>query len=198
MFVIFDTEYTADKGMLEDGFNGWKNREIVQIAALKVDENLDVIEELNIYAKPKINPVMGKYFTDLFGFSNEFLQEKGVSFTEAYNKFREFAGGFACYSHGWSSRPNNIADGEVMLENARTNNIYTDKDIDYRNIAGWFKKEYERRGIKIERQCSGEIATLLGCADKLEHLGLKAHNALYDVYSILAGLRFLEFSNQAD
>ena len=41
-FVLFDTEYIADKGFLEDGFDGWKNREVIQIAALKIDEKLEV------------------------------------------------------------------------------------------------------------------------------------------------------------
>ena len=27
---------------LEDGFDGWKNREVIQIAALKIDEKLEV------------------------------------------------------------------------------------------------------------------------------------------------------------
>ena len=51
-FVIFDTEYVADKGLFEEGFEGWKNREIIQIAALKVNDSLEVVDSLNLYVKP--------------------------------------------------------------------------------------------------------------------------------------------------
>lgn len=39
-FILFDTEYIADRGFLEEGFNGWQNREIIQIGALKISDDL--------------------------------------------------------------------------------------------------------------------------------------------------------------
>ena len=65
---------------------------------------------------------------------------------------------------------------------------------DFRNLAPWFKREYARRGLNISQQCSGEVARLLGGVDELTSLNLDVHNALYDVYSLLIGLRKLGFA----
>ena len=52
-FILFDTEYIADRGFLEEGFNGWQNREIIQIGALKISDDLQILDTFNYYIKPK-------------------------------------------------------------------------------------------------------------------------------------------------
>lgn len=196
-FVIFDTEYTSWKGCLENGRADWQKEEIVQIAALKVDElTLEVVSEFNVYIKPVINPVLSDYFINLTGITNEKLADEGIDFVTAYQQFCEFAGEDVCYSHGWSLSTNDIADGEVMNENLAYNRLSDHKTPCYRNIAPWFKKQYAEKNIPIIKQCSGEIAKLLGCDEELRKLGLDTHNALYDVYSILSGLKFFGFRNE--
>ena len=72
-FVIFDTEYIADKGMKEERFCRWQNREVIQIAALKVDNNLQVVDKLNIYITPKLHKKIPQYFVDLTGIDDEIM-----------------------------------------------------------------------------------------------------------------------------
>ena len=89
-FVIFDTEYTSWKGCLEHGWVGNQKKEIVQIASIKVSDKLEVLGQLNLFCKPLVNPVLSDYFVKLTNITNECIDEFGVSFNDAYNKFKEF------------------------------------------------------------------------------------------------------------
>lgn len=192
-FILFDTEYTSWKGCLENGRADWQKKEIVQIAALKIDNHLQVESEFNVYVKPEINPVLSDYFIDLTGITNEKLAAEGIPFYEAYARFKAFAEGCICYSHAWGAPSGSLADGEVMNENLQYHRLIDDNTPVYRNIAPWFKQRYAEEGINIKSQCSGEVARLLGCESAIQDLGLNVHNAFYDVYSVLSGLRFLNF-----
>lgn len=193
-FIIFDTEYTSWKGCFENGRADWQKEEIVQIAAIKVDgKSLKILSEFNLYIQPKINPDLSDYFIDLTGITNEKLGAEGVSFEQAYEAFKQFAGEDICYSHGWSLNFDAIADGTVMNKNLDFNQMKENNPLNYQNIAPWFKNQYAERNIPIVKQCSGDIAKLLGVDEELRSLGLDTHNALYDVYSIWAGLKFLGF-----
>lgn len=193
-FVIFDTEYASWDGFLTDTPENKKKAEIVQIAAIKINaDDLSVAEELNLYVKPYFRPKLTQYFINLTGITDEILEAKGIGYLEAYEKFKQFAGNVPCYSHGWSLSKDTQADGEVMADNLEMWGKKDEQHPDFRNIAPWFKEQYAARGIDIKTQCSGQVAQLLGCGDELKKLGLDMHNALYDVYSLLAGLRYLGF-----
>lgn len=189
-FIIFDTEYTTWPGCLENGWQGNQKKEIVQIAALKVSDQLDVIEEFNVLCKPIINPVLSDYFIQLTHITNEKVKKYGESFLSAYKKFESFAGDDICYSHAWGSDFSNESDGKIIKENILLNKISRPKEIIYRNIAPLFAELYHKNNIKIQNQCSGEIAKLLGIEENLKRLNLDTHNAFYDTYSILEGLKF--------
>lgn len=196
-FVLFDTEYIADKGFLEEGFDGWKNREIIQIGALKISDDLQILDSFNYYIKPKKHKYISDYFSKLTGITNDFMAEQGQDFPLVYNRFKAFVGECKCYSHGWSFEPGNDSDGDVVREML---NYYKIEDFHqpvYKNIAFWFREQYQKKNIKISKQSSGEIAALLGLSDELEKLHLQPHNALYDVYSIWIGLKYLGFEEKA-
>ena len=192
-FVIFDTEYIADKGMKEEGFCGWQNREIIQIAAIKINDDLEIVDEMNVYITPKLHNKISQYFVDLTGISNEQMKKDGISFDKAYKLFKNFVEDNVCYSHSWDFAQENDADGEVMREMLNVYGIIDEMQPNYQNIAPWFRDKYKENGIRVEKQSSGEIATILGKEDELKELCLQVHNAFYDVYSILIGLRILGF-----
>ena len=64
-FVIFDTEYTSWQGCQEHGWHGKHKREIVQIAAIKVSNDLRVLDTFNVLCKPNLNPILSDYFIKL-------------------------------------------------------------------------------------------------------------------------------------
>ena len=189
-FVIFDTEYTSWKGCLENGWRGNQKKEVVQISALRVSENLEVMDEFSALCQPAVNPVLSEYFTNLTGITNEQLEKQGMLFAKVYKKFEEFAGTDVCYSHGWGSDYFNKSDGEILEENICLYKLTKTKELIYRNVAPVFKQLYLENGIIVKSQSSGQIAGILGLEENLKHLGLNPHNALYDVYSIFEGLKY--------
>lgn len=194
-FVIFDTEYASWDGFLTDTPENKKKAEIVQIAALKVNtEDLSVAEEFNVFVKPYFRPKLTDYFINLTKITDEKLAAEGIGYLEAYEKFKVFVGDCICFSHAWNEPAKSLSDGRVMQDNLE---LWGKKDAhhpDFRNLAPWFKREYARRNLNIANQCSGEVARLLGAAEELSSLNLDVHNALYDVYSLLIGLRKLGFA----
>ncbi len=194
-FVIFDTEYASWDGFLTDTPENKKKAEIVQIAALKVNtEDLSVAEEFNVFVKPHFRPKLTDYFINLTKITDEKLAAEGIGYLEAYEKFKVFVGDCICFSHAWNEPAKSLSDGRVMQDNLE---LWGKKDAhhpDFRNLAPWFKREYARRNLNIANQCSGEVARLLGAAEELSSLNLDVHNALYDVYSLLIGLRKLGFA----
>ena len=189
-FIIFDTEYTTWPGCQENGWHGNQKKEVVQIAALKVSDQLNVIEEFNALCKPTINPVLSDYFIQLTHITNEKVKKYGEPFLSAYRKFEAFVDDDICYSHAWGADFFNEADGKIIKENLLLHKISRPKKIIYRNIAPVFAELYQKNRIKIQSQCSGEIAKLLGVEENLKRLNLDTHNAFYDTYSILEGLKF--------
>lgn len=193
-FVVFDTEYASWKGFIDlpPDDEQRKKAEIVQIAALKVNlKDLSVAEEFNCYVRPYFEPKLTEYFVNLTGITDELLAAEGTDFLSAYGRFLHFTGDLPCYSHAWGQKN---ADETVIRNNLELWNFPYKKEPQYRNIAGWFAQQYAARGMPVTGQSSGQIGKLLGLDKEIAHLNLDEHNALYDVYSILLGLRKLGFS----
>lgn len=189
-FVIFDTEYTSWKGCQENGWIGNQKKEIVQIAAIKVSDKLEVSDSFNVLCKPSINPVLSDYFVNLTHISNEQVAKCGKSFEEAYGHFENFVDSNICYSYGWGGKYFGKSDGAIIDENLKLYDLTTRKKIKYRNIAPIFKHLYAENNINVKSPSSGQIAETLGLIENMKKLQLNLHNALYDVYSIVEGLRY--------
>lgn len=189
-FVIFDTEYTTWKGCNENGWHGFQKKEIVQIAAIKINSDLEVTTDFNRLCKPQINPVLSDYFVNLTHITNEDVAQNGILFADAYAAFKKFVGADVCFSHGWGGNFNDKSDGDIIKENLQLYGLPKDNDITYRNIAPIFKQLYDKHHINIMRQSSGEIVHLLGIEAAVKNLNI--HNALFDVYSILEGLEYFK------
>lgn len=189
-FVIFDTEYTSWKGCQENGWIGNQKKEIVQISALKVSDTLDVIAQFTSLCKPVINPVLSDYFTNLTRITNAQIEKQGKSFKDVFNDFIAFVGNNICYSHGWGADYFDQADGKIIKENINLYGLFEQKELIYRNIAPIFKQLYLEKNIFVKSQSSGQIVEILNLKKQLEKLRLNPHNSLYDVYSILEGLKY--------
>ncbi|MBO7556401.1 MAG: exonuclease domain-containing protein [Alphaproteobacteria bacterium] len=188
-FVIFDTEYTSWKGCQEHGWFPPQKKEIVQIAAIKVSENFEVLETFKQLCRPSFNPVLSDYFTELTGITNEQVAQYGILFENAYQKFANFINKDICFSHSWNADYYHKSDGAIIEENLNYYKLNTCSNIIFRNIAAVFKALYEKNNISIPTQSSGEIALLLNLGHNLKSLNMQPHNALYDAFSILEGLK---------
>lgn len=191
-FVIFDTEYTTWEGCLQNGWTNGKKKEIVQLSALKVTEDFEIIAQFNQMCIPTINPILSEYFINLTGITNETVQKNGVSFAELYADFKAFVKDDICCSHSWGKDFKDKADGDVITENLLINNLQPDYDIKFCNLAEIFNTLYQKHNINVKSQSSGQIVKILNLEDKIAGLNLDVHNALYDVYSLLEGLKFFK------
>ena len=189
-FVIFDTEYTSWKGCQEHGWRGRQKREIVQISAIRVSNDLRVLDTFNVLCRPSINPILSDYFVNLTGITNKQIQSHGVSFKTAYKRFKKFVGASHCLSHGYGAKWDDKCDGDIILENLKLYNMPIDDDIKYHNIAAWLIDEYKKIKLGEHPKNSGKIAKYLHMDDKIKMLGIDEHNAMYDSYSILMGLKY--------
>ena len=93
-FCLIDTEYTAWEGSQETKWSkDGEEKELIQLSALllrKCKNHIFIVDELNLFVKPKINPKLSNYITKLTGITNKKLFENGISFDEAMNKFYKF------------------------------------------------------------------------------------------------------------
>ena len=125
-YIVFDTEFTSWKGSQE---NNWskkgEHRELVQIGAYKI-HNGEIIDTLNIFIKPKINPILSKYFTNLTGITNKKIKTSGLNFFVALEKFYKFTNRITdIYSYG---NDYGIIEENMILNNVPINSKYFKKN----------------------------------------------------------------------
>lgn len=175
--IIFDTEYTSWEGSIERKFSGPnEHRELVQIAAIKVDTtNFKILDTFEIFIKPKINPQLSDYFMKLTKISQKEVDKKGVSLSKALKEFKKFIGDLPSYSYG--------SDQMVMKKNCQLIKI---KFPFSQNTFFDIKKYFISCGIPAQNYNSGSITEAFGVKRRKNQ-----HNALNDCLSILDGLKFL-------
>ena len=138
--------------------------EIVQIGAVKLDENYHILDTFKIMVSPKYYPKMHKKVSKLTGITTEALQY-GFTFPLAFEHFRKWCGdAFVFLTWG----PDDI---EMLRDNMTMHKIDT----------GWIPSAYNIQVIfddqiaKTKRQVSLSYAM-----DTIGEPALKAHDALND------------------
>ena len=176
MLTVFDLEFTAWEGsMAGHWLKPGQFKEVVQIGAVRLDADFNVLDEFEILIRPRINSTLSPYFENLTGIGNALVAMKGVDFAEAYRRFAAFAGGAPIAAFG--------DDKEVLEENIRLYGLASPSALPpFRNLRLWFAEHgLDPRGL---RSC--EIAAKLG----LSFSG-RAHDALDDARCIAAGMKSL-------
>ena len=178
--VIFDTEFTTWEGAMERGWSGdYEHREIVQIAAQKIDlKNEAVIESFERLVRPQVNPDLSQYFQELTGITQVAVDEHGVDFTTMYTEFSRWADGLTKYAYG--KRVHEPADVAVLQENIALYELDLTLDTtEYGNLAA----VYQSVGIDTSAYSSGELYRAFGL-----ELDGHVHNAMHDVTSLVESL----------
>lgn len=85
--VIFDLEATCEAR--EKAVN--YDNELIEIGAVKVDSE-GIVDSLDIYVKPS-RTVVTEFCTELTGITSDKLDQEGISYEEALNKFKDFCKG---------------------------------------------------------------------------------------------------------
>lgn len=184
LFTIYDLEYTTWEGAMQ---NDWmadgQYKEIVQIGAIRVDsDDFSVRGEFNLLVMPKINPVLSDYCIALTGITQERLENEGVGFQEALDRFLDFANpGVACaYGNDACILAENIA-----LQKVHPRGFYgRTRQIGFVDI-GYYINLFAPQS---QGSNSGRLWQVFNQPKPHE---AHEHDALFDCYSILAALRVL-------
>jgi len=180
--VIWDTEFTAWEGSHERGWSEpWEHREIIQIAAVKIDtHNWEEREHLDLLVTPKLNPDLSDYIQELTGISQQDINDKSIDLKNALTQFHIFCnqGKLPAYSYG--------GDEEVIVESCGLQKI--DNPLNMDNVHN-IRTTFEKAGIDTSQYTSGTVYQALNLP-----LTNNAHYALHDVRSIAATLEALKIS----
>lgn len=171
--TVFDLEFTAwECSMATHWLRPGEFKEVVQIGAVRLDGDFNIVAEFDVLVRPRINSHLSHYFETLTGITNEDVARSGQDFATAYARFAGFAGTgpIAAFGH----------DEWVLEENIRLYGL-TDcaKLPDFVDLRGWFAE----RGVDPRGLHSCDIGPKLGVP-----FAGRAHNALDDARSVAAGM----------
>lgn len=169
--IIVDTEYTTWPGALESGWREpGQHREIVQIAAIKIDENFQEIESFDVLVRPTINSDLSPLFVELTGITGTMVETKGKSFTEQLGAFYNFC------EKGLLPLICMNADEAVFRDNCSLNKT------PFPFLHSWHRlRPYlESLGINLSQISSGDLHRLTSAPLSVGH----THYALHDVRSM--------------
>ena len=87
-YVIFDLEWNNAFDYKEQkGLN-----EIIEIGAVKLDEDLNIADTYTQLIKPKLSKKLSKRFVDLTSITKEEISEMGIPFERAMLAFSQWVG----------------------------------------------------------------------------------------------------------
>lgn len=188
VFVILDTEVTTREGAAAANWSRpGEHRELVQIAAAVVGmdpqtRNFQEITTLQALVKPRINPILSKYFIELTGITQERVDEEGVPFKEFLPRFNEWASWYDLYSFDTRLDGSRMFDRDVLMENCKLNKMEFPFEQDrFFNIHQVFAK----MGYILKQ--SGQASLAFGVEPKQ-----RSHDALKDVKGLIDGLNLLK------
>lgn len=170
-YIIFDLEWNQSNGSSKKAEQNGKSLpfEIVEIGAVKLNENRDMIGEFSELIKPQIYDEMNYITSKLIHLQMEQLK-KGKPFTEVMNKFLEWCGDDVIFCT-WGPLD--------LLELQRNMNYYhmeplTDRPLKYYDIQKLFSIAYED---KKSRRALEYAVDSLGI-----HKDIPFHRAFSDAY----------------
>jgi DNA polymerase III epsilon subunit-like protein len=156
-YVVFDLEYNQQDR--ENNRLAWTMRtrkpkylkaEILQIGAIKVDENLKYVSNFKMYVRPKFLPKVSEHVLNLLGVSENYIKINGLYFNKVFSEFERFIGQDECTFVTWSGCGNDI---NVLSNNLRVwgikFNINNFRHIDLQQVI--MKKHNLKQQLSLEK-----------------------------------------------
>lgn len=173
-YVVMDLEW--NQAMVYKKKKPGLNGEIMQIAAVKIDEELNIIEEFNQMIKPNFYPQINKEIKELTLITEEELYA-GLPFPEAAENFRKWCGDeFKFVSWG-------TEDTRMLVNNL---DIYEMDD-------SWIPDTIDAQVIFDDQFIQDDRSFALNYALwYFEEKPDGAHNALADVYSTIKVMKHMD------
>ena len=170
-YIVVDLEWNQAMSSKSSVFNKLPIKlrgEIIEIGAVKLDENLQPAEEFTIDVKPVYFKRMHYKVKKLTGFDKERLA-KGLSFRDAFEQFREWCGDGVTFLT-WGCDDRGIMEQNIIIH-----------DLDWDWIDNWINLQ-----LIYNMQTDGD-KNQKSLATAMEHFGIEqtrvAHDALGDAYN---------------
>jgi inhibitor of KinA sporulation pathway (predicted exonuclease) len=162
MYTVLDFEFNQAFDFEDESVevNPKCRFEIIQIGAVKVDENFKITDKFDRLIKPQIYPRMHPYVQKITGWTNDSFKNE-ASFPQVYKAFREFIGGDKILCTWGSSDINalyknltyyNVVNPPIIIEYMDLQSIVTKKLRYSRGGTIGLKNAVELLGIKEEQQ----------------------------------------------
>ena len=171
-YIVFDLEFNQ-------GFDRKLNKtvsdekcpfEIIQIGAVKLNSNLDMIDTFNTFVKPNIYKEIHPFIKKMTNINNEDVKD-APSFSEAFNMFNSFIGGEKNILCVWGN-----GDLKELYRNIKYYNLSTD------NLSSNYINVQHHASIYFNNP-TGKSIGLQNAITLLELNQDKSyHNALNDAY----------------
>jgi 3'-5' exoribonuclease 1 len=179
--VVWDTEFTSWPGCNEDGWDNDKGeyKEIIQIGAVLVETgSFKVIDQLDRFVRPQINPELSDYIKNLTGITQEEVNQAD-KFEEVLEDFKDWYENYNLYSYE--------NDYTFIKRNMELYSL--DKEISEEQFND-IRPIFRRQGVPVDEWDSNNIARYF---DKNVEL-LSAHKALHDAKNMTKALRLMKDS----
>lgn len=168
-YVIFDLEWNNAFDYKEQkGLN-----EIIEIGAVKLDEDLNIADTYTQLIKPKLSKKLSKRFVDLTSITKEEISEMGIPFERAMLAFSQWVGSEETVFMSWSN-----SDLYVLVSN-------------FKRFLGKTSVMFMKKYMDVQKYCqsflenSKDQISLTHCAEqfdiRIEEENL--HRALEDCYA---------------
>lgn len=172
-YIIFDLEFNqkfSDSSDVESIKNPKLPFEIIQIGALKLNENFQAISEFNALVKPTVYPIIHPYIENLTKITNEKVSSCN-NFVQVYEDFKRFVGEDETVLCVWG-----MVDIKELLRNIKYFNFPTPSFSKYFIDI----QRHASRYLKVPKQAQ------VGLRTAIELLNIpidgEFHDAFYDAY----------------
>lgn len=165
-YIIFDLEWNQapnEAAIIKSPV--YLSGEIIEIGAVKLNDDFKLIDELKLYITPTHYPKLHKQVASLTHIREKDLTEQGLPFPEAFEKFSAWCGEEYTYMT-WS-----MSDLPMLIDNMLLHGIDTSTLPDCCDIQRIFSREIMRTETRYSLDTALNI---------LHEKGDLAHDALHD------------------
>lgn len=167
-FIIFDLEFNQLqlKNKTKSNTDNLK-QEIIQLGALKVDKNLEIISTFNTLIKPTVNTTIHPYIENLTNITNEKVL-KSPTFPQVYDKFLNFLREDEHILCVWGK-----SDIKELFKNIRFHNL------SHENISNKYIdiQHHATKYFNLPKGCKISLINAIEC------LNINITNPLHDAYN---------------
>ncbi len=183
LIVIFDVECTTWDGAVQRNWSGpGEHRELVQIGVALVDtEDFLDLSTFKRLVKPRMNPLLSRYFINLTNITQEDVDNKGLDFAAVLAHFYSFCEKLDLYCFDSRADGSRLFDRDVLVENCDLYGVEFPFEMErFHNI----NEIFARHGYVIKQ--SGAAPEAFGLK-----IPARPHDALNDVRGLLIALKAL-------